>query len=66
MFYCWSSIGQQINQQSTAIASVARHQSIGELLVDYIWYVISGQYRSTIAIAFTLCFALCYKVPDVS
>ena len=42
MFYCWSSIGQQINQQSAAIASVACHQSIGELLVDYIWYVISG------------------------
>ena len=42
MFYCWSSIGQQVNQQSAAIASVACHQSIGELLVDYIWYVISG------------------------
>ena len=42
MFYCWSSIGQQINQQSAVIASVACHQSIGELLVDYIWYVISG------------------------
>ena len=35
MFYCWLGIGQQINQQSAAIASVACHQRIGELLVDY-------------------------------